>query len=39
MLASLRIACALLGEDKRCLEGGEGEGEGEDEGREGERNM
>ena len=35
MLASLRIACALLGEDKRCLEGGEGE----DEGREGERNM
>ena len=28
MLASLRIACALLGEDKRCLEGGEGEDEG-----------
>ena len=47
MVASLRIACALLGEDKRCLEGGmregwegggrkvEKSGEG---GREGERN-
>ena len=31
MLASLRIACALLGEDKRCLKGGTRGGWGENE--------
>ena len=42
MLASLRITCALFGEDRRCLEGGRGgrklewkKGKGEEENTKG----
>ena len=44
MLASLRITCALFGEDRRCLEGGKGgrkfewkKGKGEEENTKGKR--